>query len=122
MRLWYGMLIRCLPAEFRAEFGDEMLNVMRQQRSVLPNAGWLQLARFHLFATADLLRAVGLQRRALVKRLASVVLFLAAAANIAYDLANPKLDMGVLAWLVTIAAISWSLLLSRAARRPRRLG
>ena len=124
MRLWYSVLMRCFPAEFRAEFEDEIMEAMRQQRLRLcqEDAGLSVTFRFHLFATTDLMRAIGIQRRAQLARLASVILFVAAAGNIGYDLAHPYANMGIQAWLTTVAAVVLSVHLFRTAERRRRLG
>lgn len=119
---WYTLLVRLFPSDFRAEFGREVTTLILEQRANLSSERLSHRLRFHVMATFDLLRAAGIQWRPSLLRLMSIILFIAATANLGYDLANPKLSMGVFAWAMTFAAIISSLFMADAAVRRRRTG
>jgi hypothetical protein len=121
-RRWYAMLLRLFPADFRTGFGREVASTIEYQRTNLPDERWRHVLRFHILTSIDLLRAVGLQRRPILKRLASGALLVAAVSNVGYDLANPRLSMGVPAWALTLMAVASSFLMSVTADRHRRPG
>ena len=119
---WYAALVRLFPSGFRVAFGREVQAVILEQRAKLSGAGLRRQVWFHVAETADLLRAAGVEWRPTVLRLTGAILLVAAIANVGYDLANPKLSMGVIAWGMTFIAIGTSRLMTRAAERRRRPG
>ena len=119
---WYAALVRLFPPEFRTQFGDEIRSVILEQRKSFSSEEVGRLVWFHAAATLDLLRAAGTQWRPTLARIASAILLIGAIANVGYDLANPKLSMGVQAWGLTLMAITASLLMSAGAGRRRRPG
>jgi hypothetical protein len=120
--LWYTALVRLFPSEFRMQFGAEIKSVILEQRKSLSSEEVGRLLRFHTAATLDLLRAAGTQWRPTLARIASAMLLIGAIANVGYDLANPKLSMGVQAWGLTLIAITSSLLTFAHVGRRRRPG
>jgi hypothetical protein len=120
--LWYTVLVRLFPADFRAEFGREVKAVILEQRANLWVEGPVQLLWFHVTATADLVRAAAMQWRPAILRLMSAIVLIAALANVGYDLAHPKLSMGYFAWGLTLIAVASSGLMFSAAERRRRHG
>ena len=61
--LWYAVLLRLFPSDFRAEFGPEVTAVILEQRAHLSGEHLTPRLWFHFMATTDLLRAAGLQWR-----------------------------------------------------------
>jgi hypothetical protein len=114
--LWYAALVRLFPTSFREAFGAEMTAVILEQRANLPGSGR------RIPATVDLLRAAGREWRPALLRLSGGLVLVAAMTNIGYDIANPKLSMGVPAWAITVFAIGWGALMAGAPDRRRRPG
>jgi hypothetical protein len=119
--LWYAALVRLFPTSFREAFGAEMTAVILEQRANLPGSGRRRWG-FHAAATVDLLRAAGREWRPALLRLSGGLVLVAAMTNIGYDIANPKLSMGVPAWAITVFAIGWGALMAGAPDRRRRPG
>ena len=108
------LLIRALPREFRVRFGrdiersllDQYMDELRRFGSVRP--GFWRCVLLDLAATAyrewaaDIAAHIQRRRWRIVTRAAGGgILALGAAANVVYDLAHPKLSMGVSAMLAT---------------------
>ena len=121
--LWYRALLLLYPAEFRRRFGAEMLRVLAEQElqaSALPRGTrWWD----HYRATCDLI-GVGLRERVGVLSMAirgiGILLIAAAAMQVIYDLATPKLSMGYLAWALTLIVCSFGVVLATTTRNDRR--
>ena len=120
--VWYAALLRLFPSEFRMQFGGEIRSLILEQRKSLSSDTAGRLLRFHAVATLDLLRAACTQWRPALARIASAMLVAGAIANLGYDLANPQLSMGFLAWGLTVMAMTSSLWMSAGAGRRRRPG
>ena len=110
-----AVVFRAYPASFRAHYAREMLVTLHDQRRALPDTGGWNVAKFWARALADLLRSAAVERiasggaslswlrRRGVLRIASGLLFLSfAVGNVAYDLSEPKLSMGMLAVVLTM--------------------
>jgi len=119
--VWYSLLVRGFPAEFRDRFGGEMLEVIEAQARASSRNDEAAL-RFHLEATVDLLRALATERGRDVLRAGGWALLTLGFANIAYDIAQPTLSMGYFAWALTLIALSSGYLLSATPSRRRRPG
>ena len=114
---WYGLILRSFPADFRRDFGDDVLRVIGDQ---IDDAARADRLRCHLLATLDLGIALLHQRSANLLRATGWLLVGLAAANIGYDVMMPKLAMGFLAWALTLIAIASGVLLSRHSPTRRR--
>lgn len=108
------LVLRAYPASFRAHYAQEILFTLHDQRRALSDTDRWSVARFWARALADLLRSAAVERiasaRAIVASLGSrgtpriasgFVLLFFAIGNVAYDVSEPKLSMGVLAILLT---------------------
>ena len=124
--LWYRALLLLYPAEFRRRFGAEMLRVLADQalqaRALSPAERWWG----HCRATFDVV-GVGVRERVhamnTVIRAIGMVLIAAAALQVIYDLATPKLSMGIPAWAMTLIVCSFGVVLTTTpARHDRRSG
>jgi hypothetical protein len=116
-RWWYASLLRFFPAEFRRDFGDDVLRLIGDQ---IDGAGRVDLLRCHVSATLDLMTALAQQRGVDLVRAAGWLLVGLATANIGYDVATPKLSMGFFAWALTLIAIATGVLLSGHSPGRRR--
>jgi hypothetical protein len=108
-----GVVLRAYPASFRAHYAHEILTTLRDQRRALGRVRSWATAAFWARALLDLLRAAATERIADARERASIapgrvarrslgVLLLAfAIGNVVYDVAEPKLRMGMLAMLLT---------------------
>ena len=112
-----AVVLRAYPASFRAHYAREMLVTLHDQRRALPDTSGWNVARFWARALADLLRSALIERiasggaslallgRRGAPRIVSGLVFLFfAVGNVAYDLAEPKLSMGVLAIALTMVS------------------
>jgi hypothetical protein len=122
MSPWYRMIVLAFPAEFRTTFGPEVLFTINEQRRALGDAGFGARAQFHLEATADLVRAVAHARAPDAVRALGWLCIALSTLNVGYDLAMPKLSMGVLAWGITVIIASVGAKLASHSPERRRLG
>ncbi len=119
-RLWYRALLLLYPADFRGRFGAEIMRVLAEQEqdaTALSRAErWWRRSR----ATCDLVR-VGIRERVVaigaIIRLIGALLIAAAAMQVIYDLATPKLSMGYYAWALTLIVCSCGVILTTAPQR-----
>jgi hypothetical protein len=108
-----GVVLRAYPAPFRAHYAHEILTTLRDQRRALGSLRLWATAAFWARAFIDLLRAAATERIAdardrasitrgrIARRSLGVLLVAFAIGNVVYDVAEPKLRMGVLAMLLT---------------------
>ena len=109
-----AVVLRVYPASFRAHYARELLLTLHDQRRALPDTDGWSVAKFWARAVADLLRsaaveriasshasAASLSRRGVLRNASGLLLVFCAVGNVAYDLSEPKLSMGVLAILLT---------------------
>ena len=131
-------LLVAYPREFRRVFAAELTQVIADQRRALALATRKRRVLFWIAVIADLLRSAGRERVASARdwidrrdprrnrlRLYAFVgatLILGAAGNIAFDLASPKLSMGIAATALTSAGLCAGVALLRTARRLARHG
>ncbi len=135
LKAWaLGGLLRAHPSQFRADYGREILVTIRDQRRALPNATPRLITTFWIRVLLDLgrsagrewaaesrLRATSLTTRGKVRTASGCLLVASAIANVAYDLSEPKLSMGVLAILLTaVSGLVGALLVWRRALGFRR--
>ena len=125
-----AVVLRAYPASFRVHYARELLLTLHDQRRALTESDRWSVAKFWARALADLLRSAAaeriassrtgvasVRRRGLLRSAVGLLLLSSAAGNVAYDLAEPKLSMGVLAVLLTVlSALAGVSLLWR--RRP----
>ena len=108
-----GVVLRAYPTEFRAHYAHEILTTLRDQRRALGSERYSATAAFWSRALIDLLRSAATERIAdardrppiaaghVARRFLGVLLVGFAIGNVVYDVAEPKLRMGVLAMLLT---------------------
>jgi uncharacterized membrane protein len=108
-----GVVLRAYPAPFRAHYAHEMLVTLRDQRRALGSVQAWAAAAFWARTLIDLLRSAATERMCdardrgsmawgrVARRCLGVLLLGLAIGNVAYDVAEPKLRMGVLAMLIT---------------------
>jgi hypothetical protein len=121
-----GVVLRAYPAPFRAHYAHEILLTVRDQRRALGRVQHWAVAAFWTRALIDLLRAAGTERIAnardrawiapgvVVRRTLGALFLGLAIGNVVYDVAEPKLRMGVLAMLLTaLSALAGLRLLGR---------
>ena len=119
---WYSGLLLLYPSAFRRRFGAEMLRVLTdelQANSMSRRERWWR----HCRATCDVM-GVGIRERVagvtMVIRAIGILLVIAAAMQVIYDLATPKLSMGVQAWALTLIVCSFGVALITATTRTDR--
>ena len=107
------MVLRAYPAAFRAHYAHEILMTLRDQRRALGSVPSWATAAFWTRALIDLLCSAATERIADARERASIapgsiarrclggLLVAFAIGNVVYDVAEPKLRMGILAMLVT---------------------
>jgi len=105
--------LRAYPAAFRAHYAHEILTTLRDQRRAMGRVRSWATAAFWARALLDLLRSAANERIAdarerasiapghVARRCLGVLLVALALGNVAYDVAEPKLRMGILAMLLT---------------------
>ena len=108
-----GVVLRAYPAEFRAHYAHEILTTLRDQRRALDSEPCWATSAFWARVLIDLLRSAATERIAdardrpsiaaghVARRFLGVLLVGFAIGNVVYDVAEPKLRMGVLAMLLT---------------------
>jgi len=108
-----GVVLRAYPAGFRAHYAHEILTTLRDQRRALDSEPCWATSAFWARALIDLLRSAATERIAdardrpsiaaghVARRFLGVLLVGFAIGNVVYDVAEPKLRMGVLAMLLT---------------------
>lgn len=108
-----GVVLRAYPAPFRAHYAHEILMTLRDQRRALGSVRCYAAAAFWARALSDLLRSAATERIAdardresiapgrAARRCLGVLLVALAIGNVVYDVAEPKLRMGILAMLLT---------------------
>lgn len=109
-----AVVLRAYPVSFRRDYAREVLLTLRDQRRALPDSDRWSVARFWARALADLLcaaavermasgraSAASLGRRRVLRSASGLLLLFGAVANVAYDVSQPKLSMGVQAILAT---------------------
>jgi hypothetical protein len=121
-----GVVLRAYPASFRAHYAHEILTTLRDQRRALGSVRRWATATFWVRALIDLLRSAATERIAaardrapgrVARRFLGFLLVTFAVGNVAYDVAEPKLRMGVFAMLLTaLSGLAGLALLWR--RRP----
>lgn len=121
-RRWYGFVLRRFPPAFRDRFSVEVLDLIEEQRGRLGAPGLAALWAFHLATTLDLVAALVRERELLVRRASGTLLWVAAGAHTAYDLANPALAMGIPAWGLTVIALAAGAVLFARPTRYRSAG
>jgi len=121
--LWYRALLLLYPSEFRRRFDAEMMRVLAEQEldASARSRGerWWSRSR----ATCDLIRVAIRERVATVStaiRVIGMLLVAAAAMQVIYDLATPKLSMGYYAWALTVMVCSFGVILTTATTRNDR--
>src|SRR5262245_1842271 len=124
MHLWYRALLQLYPAEFRRQFGAEMLSVLTEQELEASTLSRRERWWCHCRTTCDLIR-VGIRERVgavrpMAVRVIGMLLVAAGAMQVIYDLATPKLSMGVQAWALTLIVCSFGVVLTTAALRNDR--
>lgn len=108
------LLVRAYPPAFRAAYGGELAQCVRDARRALGETSRLDALRFWAAVVADLAGGAAVEwvaeaRTAAggrVRRGAGLALLAAAAGNIAYDVGSVRNSMGVLALLLTALAIA----------------
>lgn len=116
------------PAAFRARYGREIWQCIRDARYELGDESLALTIRFWIGIMADLARSAVMERYwsipresyyLALRRTSGAVLIMAALANVGYDAMSVKLSMGVFAALLTaVGAITGALLIRSAPRRP----
>lgn len=126
----YAILLYAYPRSFRSKFGADMCQLMRDRRRALRNASPGHVFGFCLDAVRDVAVSVPrehadeLRRRCMAavldrspgrrSRLIGCVLIALSVLHVLFDLATPKLRMGVLAWLLTaLTAVTGAVLVLR---------
>ena len=106
-------VLRAYPAPFRAHYAHEILMTLRDQRRALGSVPPWAAAAFWARALIDLVRSAATERIAeasehasiapgsIANRCVGILLVAFAIGNVAYDIAEPKLRMGVFAMLLT---------------------
>ena len=109
-----GVVLRAYPAPFRAHYAHEILMTLRDQRRALGSVQSWVTAAFWVRALIDLLCSAATERicdardrgsiargRRVVRHVFGVLLVGFAIGNVVYDVAEPKLRMGMFAMLLT---------------------
>jgi len=108
-----GVVLRAYPASFRAHYAHEILTTLRDQRRALGSVRSWATTAFWMRALMDLLRSAATERICyardqgsttpglIVRRFLGVLLVAFAIGNVVYDVAEPKLRMGIFAMLLT---------------------
>ena len=103
-----AVVLRAYPVSFRAHYARELLVTLHDQRRALPKSDRWSVARFWARTLADLLRSAAVERiassRGVLRGALGLLLLLCAIGNVAYDVSEPKLSMGVLAILLTVVS------------------
>lgn len=119
--------LKIFPATFRARYGHDLVQCIRDGRRDLESETFAVTIRFWILIVADLARSALMERcRSIpreswslaLRRAGGAVLIAAAVANVAYDAVSVKLSMGVFVALLTaLSAITGTLLIRSATRR-----
>jgi hypothetical protein len=120
--------LRIFPAGFRARYGRDLLQCIRDGRRDLGSDTFAVTVRFWVVILVDLARSALVERcRSIpreswslaLRRLAGAVLIGAAVANVTYDAVSVKLSMGYFVALLTaLSAITGVLLIRSRAGSP----
>jgi hypothetical protein len=115
--------LRIFPAAFRARYGHDLLQCIRDGRRDLGSDGFAVTIRFWALVVVDLARSALVERgrsftreswSLALRRTGGIVLIAAALANVAYDVVSVKLSMGVFTALLTAASAIAGTLLMRS--------
>ena len=120
--MWYRVLLRAFPSDFRRMFGAEVLQTLDAQRHAIDGGGLGARVQFHLEATADLLRALARERSLDLARAMGWCCLVLSTGNVAYDIAMPKLRMGWYAWALTLIVAAAGVILASPSPGRRRPG
>jgi hypothetical protein len=122
------MALGVFPAAFRARYGHEIWQCIRDSRHDLGDESLALTIRFWIGIMADLGRSATIEwcrsipRESFslaLRRTAGAVLIAAALVNVAYDAISIKLSMGVFTALLTaVGAITGTLLIRSGPGRP----
>lgn len=120
-------VLATFPPAFRARYGQELCQCIRDARRDLESETSAATIRFWMSIVADLARSALVERYRsippgfwplMLRRTAGALLIAAAVANVAYDVVSIKLSMGVFTALLTGAsAIAGTLLIRSGPRR-----
>jgi hypothetical protein len=123
------MALRLFPAPFRARYGPDLWQCIRDARRDLGNEHFSVTIRFWFLVLADLgrsaliewCRSISRESWSLaLRRTAGAVLIASALANVAYDAVSIKLSMGFFAAFLTVAgAVTGSLLMRSGPGKAR---
>jgi hypothetical protein len=122
------MALGMFPAAFRARYGREICQCIRDARHELGDESLALTIRFWIGIMTDLGRSAvtewyqSIPRESYyfaLRRMSGAVLITAALVNVGYDAMSVKLSMGVFAALLTaVGAITGALLIRSAPRKP----
>ena len=122
------LALAMFPAAFRARYGSEIWQCIRDARHELGDESFALTIRFWMGIMADLGRSAVMERvrstpresyYLALRRMSGIVLVAAALVNVGYDAMSVKLSMGVFAALLTVVgAVTGTLLIRSAPRRP----
>jgi hypothetical protein len=122
------LALNIFPTAFRARYGHELWQCIRDARRDLGNDTFAARIRFWILIVADLalsgvmewLRSVPRESWPLgLRRTGGALLIAVALANVAYDAVSIKLSMGVFAALLTaVTAVAGTLLMRSGPGRP----
>jgi hypothetical protein len=122
------VVLRAFPAAFRARYGDELWQCIRDARRDLGEESVAVTIRFWVLIVADLGRSALMERCRSVtreswslalRRTAGVFLLAAALGNVAYDSMSIKLSMGVFVALLTLLSAVTGVMLMRTPGKGR---
>ena len=126
------LLVRAYPPAFRAAYGSDVAQCVRDARRARGEISPLDALRFWAGVVADMARQAAVERVAAaaaaatrsvahprVPRHAGFALLAAAVGNVAYDVGSVRNSMGVLALVLTAVAVTAGGALVRRGTRSR---